>query len=98
MDKVFEGIDVGFCINFLIFKGDVKFQVWENKYSDQFVSVMVGYVYYCSWVDDWILYIILMDFGCYDFDFQVMWGMEVGQWVKVNFGLYVIFLCIKVEY
>ncbi|MEC9396311.1 MAG: hypothetical protein VX475_01815 [Myxococcota bacterium] len=97
-DKVLEGIDVGLRTNFSIFKGDVKLQVWENKYSDQFVSVMAGYAYHRSWVDDWISYITLTDFGRHDFDLQAMWGMEVGQWAKVNLGPHVIFSRIKAEH
>ena len=97
-DKVLEGIDVGFRTNLSIFKGDVKLQVWENKYSDQFVSVMAGYAYHRSWVDDWISYITLTDFGRHDFDLQAMWGMEVGKWAKVNIGPHVIFSRIKAEH
>ena len=97
-DKVLEGIDVGFRTNAKYFKGDAKLQFWESQDSRQFASVMLGYAHHRSWVEDWVGWLTLSDFKRSDFDIQALWGMEFGEFFKLNLGPHIILSRVSVEH
>lgn len=96
-DKVMEGIDVGIRTNFNLYKGDIKLQVWENADKSQALSVMGGYAYHRSIVESFVSYATLTDFGRMDFDFQVLWGLNFRDIIKINLAPHIILSRVSAE-
>lgn len=97
-DRVLEGLDIGFRTNLSIFKGDAKLQFWENERGDQALSIMAGYAYHRSWLNEWIEWISLTEFKRSDIDLQMLWGINVRDILKVSVGPHVILSRVSAEH
>lgn len=89
-DQLAEGLDLGFRTNLSYFKGDAKLQLWESEDTEQAISLMAGYAYHRDWLNSFISYLSLTDFGRHDFDLQLLWGRNIRDILKVNVGPHVI--------
>lgn len=96
-DKVLGGIDLGFRTNFNILKGDVKLQLWESADTRQALSVMAGYAHHRDVGNSLLSYVTLTDFSRKDFDFQLMWGLNFEDIVKLNVAPHMILSKISAE-
>ena len=82
-DKIMEGIDLGFRTNFNLYKGEAKLQLWENDSGSQAFSVMGGYAHHTGLIGEALSYVTLTDFKRRDFDLQLLWGVRVGDILRV---------------
>jgi hypothetical protein len=82
-DDLLEGVDVGFRLNGNVYKGDVRIQVWESVDEAQALSVQFGYGHHKSVVSSWMEWVSLTEWKRRDFDFQVNYGVEFEDYVKL---------------
>ena len=75
-DKILEGIDIGFKTDFSTIKGDVKWQLWENKNGTQALAWSGAYAHQRNLVNSNIAWVTNSTFSRHDFDTALMWGMR----------------------